>query len=364
MMNKLRGIGLVLLVFLSSFGAQAQFSETKEMNKSFSINDKTQIEISNKYGKIDIKTWDKDSVRFEVKIRVEEKKLSKVKESLESVDFNITSSQNYLIFQTEVDKNKSGLGKEIQKFKETLLSSDGNIQIDYKVWMPNSNPLKIENKFGDIYIGDYEGEIHIDLSNGNLKASDFTQRLDLVLNFADATINTIEQGRLECNFSQLDVKKAGTVRIASKSTEFDIQEADNLNLNSRRDKYRIRQVDLVDAEGSFSNFRISNLTDRINVRTEYGDLEVEKTAPDFSGMVIQSKNTDVSLYFDRSTPFNYEFTYTKTELSLSSLMTETSKEVSDDEKTVKVKGSFGKKTEEAPKLNISADSGSINIREQ
>lgn len=362
-MNKLIITGF-LLACLLPFCANAQYSKTREMVKSFSIDKDTRIEIANKYGKIDIKTWDKDSVRFEIKISVEEKKPSKVEEALSEIDFNITNSQNYLIFTTEVDKNKSGLAKEIQRFKETLLSSDGNIQIDYLVWMPNTNNLKVENKFGDIFIGDFLGEVRIDLSNGNLKASDFTKPLDLTLNFADATINSIKQGRMECNFSQLYVKNLGAIRIISKSTEFDIREAENLNLNSRRDRFRIGQADIIDAEGSFSTFRISELTDRINIRTEYGDLEIENTVPDFSGIIVQSKNTDVSLYFEEDARFNYDFTLSKTELSLGSNMKAEEHEVSEDEKTVREKGYFGAQTNAAPKLNITAESGSITVRER
>ena len=364
-MNRLRLTGYLLLATcMLPFWANAQFSKTRDIVKSFHITKETRVEIGNKYGKIDINTWEKDSVRFEVRISIEEKKLSKLQDALKEVDFNITSSQNYLIFITEVDKNKSGLAKEFQKFKETLLSSDGDIKIDYTVWMPNSNQLKIDNKFGDIFIGDYKGEVRIDLSNGNLKASDFSQPLDLTLNFADATINSIEQGRLECNFSQLYVKKVGSVRVSSKSSEFDIREATDLNLNSRRDKFRIGQVDLVDAEASFSNIRISELSDRINIRTEYGDLEIEDTAPDFGGLVIQSKNTDIDLSFDRESDFNYDFTYSKTELLLSPMMKNEKKEVSEDEKTVKEKGYFGNNSKETPKLNVSAESGSLKIRER
>jgi len=359
---KIAGYVILMLCLAAPFITMAQFSETREMVKSFSLLNDTQIEIANKYGKIDIKTWEKDSARFEISIRVEEKKLSKLEESIRNIEFDITNSEHYLIFRTEVEKNKSGLAKEFQRFKETLLSSDGNIQVDYTVWIPDSNRLKIENKFGDIFVGDYKGEVQIDLSNGNLKANDFTQRLDLILNFADATINTINTGRLDCNFSELYVKEAGSVRVLSKSTEFDFQEVGDINVDSRRDKFRIRKADLVDAQGSFSSFRISELTDRVNIRAEYGDLEIENIANDFGGIIIQSKNTDVSLYFDRNTQFNYDFTYSRTEMSLSSQMEKETEDVSEDEKTMIEKGYFGEKSEETSKLNITADSGSISIR--
>ncbi len=362
-MNKLKLTGIVLLmVSILPFRTMAQFSETREMVKSYPVLEDTQIEIANKYGKIEIKTWDKDSARFEIKIKVEEKKLSKLEESIRGIGFDITDSEHYLIFRTEVEQNKSGLAKEFRRFKETLLSSDGNIQVDYTVWLPDSNRLKIENKFGDIYIGDYNGEVTIDLSNGNLKANDFGKRIDMTLNFADATINTIKTGRLDCNFSELYVKKAGSIRVISKSTEFDLQEVGDMNADSRRDKFRIRKADLVDAQGSFSNFRINELSDRVNIRAEYGDLEIENIAPDFGSIIIQSKSTDVSLYFDRTSTFNYDFTYSRTELSLSAEMEKETEDQSDDGKTILEHGYFGGKTDETARLNITADSGSITVR--
>ncbi|WP_167609994.1 hypothetical protein [Maribellus sediminis] len=352
----------ILVLGLLPFWSKAQFSDTRELVKEFAVSPETQIEIANKYGKIDINTWDKDSAVFEISIRVEEKKLSKLEESMRNIEFDVTSSGHYLIIKTEVEKNKGGLSKEFQKFKETLLSSDGNIQVDYTVWVPKTNRLKVENKFGDIFIGDYMGEVWINLSNGNLKANDFTENLDLTLNFADATINSVKKGRLDCNFSELYLKKAESVRIISKSTEFDLQEIGELNADSRRDKFRIQQVDLIDAQGSFSNFRINELTDRINLKSEYGDVEIDNIAADFGGVILQSKSTDISLYFNRESLFNFEINHSKTQLSLDDYLKVADEKVSDDEKTVTLKGSFGKSSEATPKLNITAESGSLSIR--
>lgn len=347
---------------LISFSSQAQFSDTRQVVRQFSVSPETQIEIANKYGKIDINTWDKDSAVFEISIKVEEKKLSKLEESMRNIEFDVTSSVNYLIVRTEVEKNKGGLAKEFKKFKETLLSSDGNIQVDYTVWIPETNRLKIENKFGDIFIGDYKGEVWINLSNGNLKANDFYNNIDLTLNFADATINTIKQGRLDCNFSELYLKEAESIRVISKSTEFDLQEVMELNAESRRDKFRIQRVDILDAQGSFTNFRIAELTDRANIRAEYGDIEIDETASDFGGVIIQSKSTDINLYFNRESSFNFEISQTKTELSLDDKMNVAEEKVSEDEKTVTMSGSFGESSEAAPRLSITAESGSLRIR--
>lgn len=186
---------LSLLFFLTVVvAAQAQYTETKEFQKRFAVEPETAIEISNKYGKVELVTWDKDSVLFDIRMKVEERKMNRLDRTLNNIDFDFTSSSHYLIARTIVDKNKSQLEAEFQRFKETLLQADGTIEIDYKVWVPASNSLKVENKFGDIYIDDYNGPITIGLSNGKLKAHDLTNQATIKLNFADASINSMKKG--------------------------------------------------------------------------------------------------------------------------------------------------------------------------
>lgn len=363
MMRRFRFIGcLVFVSWLLPNFVNAQFTETKEISKHFKVSPETRIEISNKYGKIELNTWEKDSVIFEIKIRVEEKKLSKLERSMEEIDFDFTDSQHFLIARTTVGENRSGFEKEILKFKETLLQLDGNIEIDYIVWLPKSNDLKVENKFGDIFIGDYSGEVEIDLSNGNLKSHDFEGKVDLTLSFADATINQMKNGRLDCNYSDLYIKKAESLQINSKSSTFEILEINELDADSRRDKFRIRLADLVEAKGSFSNFRFNELTDRLTLRADYGDLDIEKTSPDFSNIFIESKSTDINLYFDPESKFGFEITHTKAEIDFCrEIHIDEENKLDEKASKVQIKGNFGEKTENNTKLFINATSGEINI---
>ena len=362
-MKRFRFIGcLIFMSWLLPGFASAQFTETKEISKHFKVSPETRIEISNKYGKVELNTWEKDSVIFEIKIRVEEKKLSKLEKSMEEIDFNFTDSQHFLIVRTTVGESRSGFEKEILKFKETLLQSDGNIEIDYIVWLPKNNELKVENKFGDIFIGDYLGNVEINLSNGNLKSHNFEGKVDFTLNFADATINQMKNGRLDCNYSDLYIKKAESLQIKSKSSTFEILEIYEMDADSRRDKFRIRLADLVEAKGSFSNFRFNELTDRLTLKADYGDLDIEKISPDFSNIFIESKSADINLYFDPESNFGLEITHTKAEIDLCrEIKIEETKETGEKADKVQIKGNFGIESQNNTKLIINATSGEINI---
>lgn len=352
-------ITIIALFCLLPIASPAQFTETKTIHKQFGVTPETQIEISNKYGKIELNTWEKDSVIIDIEIKIEERKLSKLEKTLDEIDFDFTKSQHYLIARTKVGSGRSGFEKELLKFKETLLQIDGNIEINYSVWLPATNDLKVENKFGDIFIGDYKGDAEIDLSNGNLKSHNFEGNTDLVLNFSDATINYLKHGRLECNFSDIYIKKAQSAKIKSKSTVFEILEIGELDATSRRDKFRIQRAERVEANGSFSNFRLNELIDRLTLRADYGDIDVEKTATDFSNIFIESKSTDINLYFNKESNFGFEITHVKTELDFCREISIENEENIDDKKQ-KVSGSFGKNAAQN-RLQINSDSGEINI---
>ena len=357
-----RQVACIFVLILIAGTTKAQFTETREFRKRFAVHAETSIEITNKYGKIEFVTWNKDSVVIEVKMKVEEKKLNRLDKTLDNIDFDFTSSSHYLIVRTIADKNRSQLESEFLKFKETLLQTDGSIEIDYKVWLPATNPLKVENKFGDIYIDDYNGPVEINLSNGKLKAHDLKKRSTINLNFADASINSMPNGRITTNYSDFYLKTTKNLRISSKSSEIEIIEAGSLILDSRRDQYRLRMADQVEAEASFTSFRLNQLTDRGTFRFSYGDLELEKVAADFTDLYIDSKNTDVSLYFNPESAFNFEITATKTDVTLGRDIEAESKDyINEKDDTREIKGYVNKKTTGKRKLLINATSGKVGI---
>ncbi len=357
-----RLIFMLVLLFAGSTATLAQFTETREFEKRFKVTPEQSIEITNKYGKIELTTWEKDSVVFKIKMKVEEKKLSRLDKALDNIDFDFTESQHYLIGRTIADKNRTQLGSEFLKFKETLLQTDGSIEIDYKVWLPATNPLKIENKFGDIYMDDYQGELEIRLSNGKLKAHDFTNNTRLILNFADATVNNMSNGNIESSYSDVYIKQGDKVRYSGKSSDVEIIELKDLTIESRRDKFRLRRIGTMEASGNFSNFRVNDLLERATMRMVYGDLEFENVMPDFENIFIESKSTDVNLYFPVESEFQFEIDETKAEIDFPREVEVTErKEIDRKEGTSRLKGHFGENPEADEKLYIKAVSGKVNI---
>jgi hypothetical protein len=88
---------------------------------------------------------------------------------------------------------------------------------------------------------------------------------------------------------------------------------------------------------------------------------VEKVLNSVSTIYIESRSTDVSLYYHPESKFNYEITESKTDMHLDKEMKEENKEVLDSKvNKIRHTGYFGKRMKE-DQLIINAVGGEISV---
>jgi hypothetical protein len=82
---------------------------------------------------------------------------------------------------------------------------------------------------------------------------------------------------------------------------------------------------------------------------------------DFKSVFIESKSTDLNLYFSEKDEFGFEITHTKSETNFCRKLDIKKEEVLDEkEKKIKIAGTFGSSVK-TTMLIINAAGGSINI---
>jgi hypothetical protein len=341
---------LWLVLFLNSGGIKAQVYTDRKVH-SYPVTAKTSVEVSNKYGKIHVIAWEQDSVRFEVDLRISAssiEKLQKLKNNI-SVDFN--DSQYFILAKT----NFSNAGNIITDFVETYIPSN-QVVINYMIYVPRQINLKIENKFGDIYMDDFGGPLEINLSNGDLKANKISGSPTINISSGDATINNISGGRVLASYSDLHIKQAFNADLETRSSRVTVDVADNLKIDSRRDKIKIVSVDILSSSGYFSTFEIENLMKELRGTLKYGNLMIDNIEKGFSFININSEYTDIDLFFDRYTAYNIDIAhhndvYINLPASLAKVQT---KDLDTEQKLKLTYGKIGNADENSAKLKITA----------
>ncbi len=294
---------LWLTLFLFTGGLKAQ-TYSERIVKKFNVKSSSSVEVTNKYGKIHVITWNKDSVKVIIDFRIKtnnEKKMAKYKDNIK---FDFVKTDNYLIAKTLIRNSKGAFSEFVDQFIPS-----NQVTINYLVYMPKNATAKIENKFGDVYLDDFYGNLTLILSNGNLKANDLSGQTSLRLSSADGVINTVNRGKLYVSYSDLHIRNSTRLNIESRSSRVNLGEGKYLKINSRRDKYYISKASEIYGDSYFSDFTIHYLTKEINYSLRYGDITFDKISKRFSFINLISEYTDIGMIFEKGVSYDLDITH-------------------------------------------------------
>jgi len=352
---------VVLILLSASFLHAQSFTESKRIERIFSVTSSTSVEIINKYGKVHIVSWDKDSVGIDIELMVKSDNLSKLNKIMDNIDFDFTSTDYYVIAETEFGSRYNSLFESIKNLAETLIPSDNVVEIDYTVQVPKTIELKINNKYGDVYIDDHSGDLRLNLSNGDLKVNELTGNTVINIEIGDGMINYIQDGKLDIAYSEFEIKRAEKLTIFCRSSKMDIGEANDLTINSRRDKLFINSTKTLSGETYFSDVYVYDLTSELNFTMKYGSLNMDYIRQGFSFLNINSNYTDINLTFDSGCSYMVDVNHTNAAFTYPEKLAVIEEKVID--KGEKEMNSYGKigNAETSSKVRVTALKGTITI---
>ncbi|KPK84532.1 MAG: hypothetical protein AMS27_09590 [Bacteroides sp. SM23_62_1] len=303
---------LVLLVGLAVIGCAGftqTYTESKKIIRSFPVYPDTRLDVSNKYGKIHVVQWKKDSVRVEIDLFVRSTSMSKLDRIMDNIDFDFTGTNYYVIASTRFASKYNTFFSDLRDLSGNIIPSNNDVEINYTVMVPSSININLSNKFGDIYIDDLKGTVTVSLSNGDIKVNRLEGQSNINLNFGNGIINYLNNANINLVYSDFEIKSAGQLSIESKSSKIRIYQADILKTQSSRDKYTISELNNLFGDSYFSDIWIYKMNEEINYTPRYGDLKIDSVRRDFSFININSEYADLYIIFNSASSYYLDIDY-------------------------------------------------------
>jgi len=301
----------ILFVFLLSGEIFSQtYESTKKFERSFALDDQTEVRVYNKYGSINIIPWANDTVKFIIELKVTGKKDFKVEKVMEAIRFDFLEKSNSVSAITSFENDKGEFWKDVSDFANIIFKGGTNASIDYFVYLPSNQQIYIENKFGNIYTTDYQGNITVKISNGDIKANKLSGVINLEMGFGNLVINEITNGKLNISYADCNIRNAGKLKLESKSSTLHIDKAQSAEIDSKRDRYYIRDIDVLSGITSFSYINVEQLFKEIVLKTNYGDIDINMVKTGFQFINLISDYTDCRIQLPQQVAFSYEINYT------------------------------------------------------
>jgi hypothetical protein len=361
-MNYRIAITLILLVTFPGLISGQSFSEKRSIRKSLIVNKETTLEVNNKYGTIHINTWQVDSVSIRAEIEASASTLTRLEKMFDGVNVNISETTYIVRAHTYFTQNINMLFESFKGMTNKIIAYDSKIEINYFISAPEYLNIKIENKYGDVYMEDNSGTVSINLSNGSFKANSLNNASDINLTFCDASINRINDGNIDASFSELVIDDSKRLTINSVSSRFDLKTAGRIDTKSRRDKFFIGSVESLSGNAYFTDYRIAALEKEISLVPKYGSINADLIKKGVELVSINSGFTDISLTFDPSASYNLDIRHVNVFLVLPDKNAKIErKTINEDKKEYMTFGSVGKNPSET-KVIIDSARGNILIK--
>ncbi|MCB0396958.1 MAG: hypothetical protein KDD36_09910 [Flavobacteriales bacterium] len=282
------------LIFAASYGHAQDFSETKELVKSFSMKADRTVDIDNKYGTIHVNTWEKDSVRLEVTIEAYGKKQEDIDKIMAMTELSFHETPSQVMVKTLWGENTGMWQRSAMEIRKGL-SPQIRVEVNYKVYIPKRASVDLHNRFGDVYLPALSGKIRVEVDHGDLRADELTGNVHIDVSYGKAKVRQLDKGMVKLTFGELILDNAGAVEVNSTSSHIEMTEVKSLRLDSRHDKFVLNKAGKVVGKSLFSDIRIRQLDQSAELEARYGDLELYGLQPTCTDLYLEGSYADVSL---------------------------------------------------------------------
>lgn len=273
-----------LLVF-TTLQAVASDEYTQSHKKVFAASDATEVAITNKYGDVDIKNWNKNEVSIEVTITVKARNEGQAEEVFKDIRITLKKEGESILGITDF----------------TPGFSHNHFSIDYEVYMPKDMNLTLANKYGSVFINEITQRVEAEVRYGSLRANTLSRggekpRSEIKLAYCrNSYIKNAGWLKLDLSYSDLEVESSTALMVLSKYSKLYSDVTNSLVVESKYDTYRLGSLDKLIISGAYGSFEANHVGTRIEAEVRYTDIEVEKVPADFDAIDIDIKYGEVEI---------------------------------------------------------------------
>jgi len=337
---------------------------SKSIDKTFEVSDGLNLDITNKYGNVIIDTWPRNEVSLKIEIIAFGKDGNTAEKLMDRVEFDFKQANDFLEVESVFDRKKSffkDLVNAVGDYSASLLSKH-KLQVNYELNIPESTAsISIDNRFGDIHLGDVSGRLNIKLSHGNLRANKIEDYSRVNVNYGKAKIKEVNEVNISLKGAELNLEYAMKLNLQSSSSTIVIEKVSTADIESTNDKIEIHEVNDISGSANFTEMSIYFLSEICKLHQSYGELTIKNIPDSFRSIRLDGKSTDYKLKFSQNTSFETRIYAREDKLIIAEYPGQREKRNLDDKsKFVQITGYFGAEQSER-NLKIDAQGGEVKI---
>ncbi len=287
-----------LLIFANN--DKKKHEKSKTIHKNYAVNTDATVEIDNKYGNINITTWNKNRVEIEVKITVKGTDLDAVEDKLNQIDVVFHTTASLVEAKTVFEKVKHSWNW----FKR---GSNTSFKINYYIKMPETNQVDLENDYGAISLNKLKGKASIKCGYGKISIGELLNEINYIdLEYcSSSSISYINNGKISIDYSKLTIDKSKKIRVNADYSNVNIDETQDIHFNADYGSFRINKANNIKGNGDYTSMRFGTIYNSVEVDTDYGGIKIKDLVNGFDFVDINAEYAGVKIGVAPNCNFNF-----------------------------------------------------------
>ncbi|ATP58265.1 hypothetical protein CPT03_18250 [Pedobacter ginsengisoli] len=313
---------------------------SKTFTKTFAADNSDKIVLSNQYGSIQVKTWDRKEVKVDVDIKAYSNNEADVQALLDNIEIEAGKSGDQIVFKTKMEQRNGNWGNGSRNGRRWRRE----VKINYVVYMPAANALTMSQNYGDINMGDLGGALYVKVQYGNFTAQNLNNSNNYIsVQYGKTNVQSVNKAIVKQQYgSGLTIGTANTIDIDAQYTavnvtnikgnavikqqygsgltvgsvenlDLDVQYA-NVNLNTIKGNAKIRQqynnisissVGSLDLNAQYTSASIGTLRGDGKFDMQYNKLSIDEVTNSCKSLTVDGGYLGISVNFNNS--FNADF---------------------------------------------------------
>ena len=353
---KLFKIVLIALFPLVSFANDKRHEKSKTLHKTYNVNSDATVVLNNKYGNINITTWDQNTVDITVKITVKGSKLDRVEEKLNNIDVYFSGTQSQVEARTSIEKTSKGwsfFGNN---------NNNLNFKINYIVKMPKTNNTQLRNKYGSINLDELSGKAEVSCSYGSIDIDKLHHPSNIIkLKYCSTSeIDFAENLDVNIDYSKLKIKETNRIIVNSDYSTTTVDKAKDIDFNCDYGGMRIGTAEKIIGNSDYTGIKIGTVLKSADLNTDFGGIKIGNLANGFDKLIVNGSYAGIKIGTSESNNFNFNLNLSYAGFSYPDEAVEMYKSI---KKTTKkyYEGKFGNGNSNA-KVDIKSEYGSVSLK--
>jgi hypothetical protein len=263
----------------------------KNISFSYNVSASDKISLENQFGDIKVSFWNKNEVKVDIVILANATSEERASNFINMVDVVGKKTEGQVIIKTIIDREEGNYKNNTWSWKGG--NDDKNsLKIDYQVFMPRNNALKVTNSFGNTVLPSFSNVLMVNQSYGKFIAEDITNtQSDINLAFCKGSyIRSMSGGKLKASYSSIKMEKA-----------------DDFDFNNSFGEIDIKETGKIDAKISYSSGMIGLIRESSNLRLEFSDgFKLGGLGKDVRELDINANYSPVNLTLSDGTAYDFE----------------------------------------------------------